>query len=173
MLNFHHMSNTIIVQKNSVKSETDKPSSYSPHLFLHSTHIYSVYNAVVFQLLSRLWPFATLWTVAHQPSLSFTISQSRLKLMSIELVMPSNHLIHCYCLLSLLSVFPTIRVFSSESALCIRWPKDWSFSYSISRSNMYSELISFRIDWFDLLAVQETLKSLLQHYSLKASILWC
>ena len=118
MLNFHHMSNTIIVQKNSVKSETDKPSSYSPHLFLHSTHIYSVYNAVVFQLLSRLWPFATLWTVAHQPSLSFTISQSRLKLMSIELVMPSNHLIHCYCLLSLLSVFPTIRVFSSESALC-------------------------------------------------------
>ena len=165
------MSNTIIVQKNSVKSETDKPSSYSPHLFLHSTHIYSVYNAVVFQLLSRLWPFAALWTVAHQPSLSFTISQSRLKLMSIELVMPSNHLIHCYCLLSLLSVFPTIRVFSSESALCIRWPKDWSFSYSISLSNEYSGVISFRMNWFNHLAVQGTFKGLLQNHSSKASIL--
>ena len=143
MLHSHHMSSTIIVQ-NSVKSETDKPSIYSPHLFLHSTHIYSVYNAVVVQLLSHLWLFATPWTAAHQPSLSFTISQSRLKLMSIESVMPSNHLIHCCCLLSLLLVFPTIRVFSSESALRVRWPKDWSFSYSISLSNEYSELISFR-----------------------------
>ena len=165
MLHSHHMSSTIIVQ-NSVKSETDKPSIYSPHLFLHSTHIYSVYNAVAVQLLSHLWLFATPWTAAHQPSLYFTISQSRLKLMSIESVMPSNHLIHCCCLLSLLLVFPTIRVFSSESALRVRWPKDWSFSYSISTSNEYSGLISFRINWFDPLVVQGNLRSLLQHHSL-------
>ena len=91
--------------------------------------------------------------------------------MSIELVMPSNHLIHCYCLLSLLSVFPTIRVFSSESALCIRWPKDWSFSYSISLSNEYSGVISFRMNWFNHLAVQGTFKGLLQNHSSNASIL--
>ena len=103
--------------------------------------------------------------------LFFTISQSFLKLMSIESVMPSNHLILCHSLLLLLSVIPSIRVFSSESVLHIRWPKYWSFRLCISPSNEYSGLISFRIDWFNLLAVQETLKSLLQHYSSKASIL--
>ena len=103
---------------------------------------------------------------------SSTISQSLLKFMSIESVMPSNHLILC-CPLLLPSIFPNIRVFSNESALHIRWPKYWSFSFSISLSNGYSGLISFRIDWFDLLAVQGTLKSLLQHHSSKASILWC
>ena len=115
----------------------------------------------------------TPWTAAHQASLSFTISQSLLKLMSIESVMPSNHLILCHPLLELLSTFHTIRVFSSESALCIKWPKYWSFSFSISPSNEYSGLISFTIDWLDLLAVQETLKSLLQHHNSKASILQC
>ena len=116
---------------------------------------------------------ATAWTAARQISLSLTISQNLLKLMSIELVMPSNHLILCYSFLLLLSVFPSIRIFSNESVLHIRWSKYWSFSVSISPSDEYSELVSFRIDWFDLLAVQGTLKSLLQYYSLKASILWC
>ena len=102
-----------------------------------------------------------------------TSSQSLLKLLSIELVMPSNHLILCRPLLLLPSIFPSIRVFSDESVLCIRWPKYWSFSFSISPSNEYSGLISFRMDWLDLLAVQGTLKSLLQHHSSKASILWC
>ena len=111
----------------------------------------------------------TPYTAAHQTSLSFIFSWSLLKLMSIELVMPSNHLILCHPLLLLPSVFPSIRVFSNELALHIRWVKYWSFS--ISPSNEYSELISFRIDWFDLLAVQGILKSLLQHHSLKASIL--
>ena len=111
------------------------------------------------------------WTAARQASLSFTISWSFQKLMSIELVVPSNHLILCRPLL-LPSVFPSIRVFSNESPLRIRWPKYWSFSFSIHASNEYSGLISFRIDWFDLLAVQGTLKSLLQHHSSKASILW-
>ena len=106
-------------------------------------------------------------------SLSFTISQNLLKLMSIELVMPSNHLILCCPLLLLPSLFPRIRVFSSGSVLPIRRPKYWSFSFSISPSNEYSGLISFRIDWFDFFAVQATLKSLLQHHSSKASILWC
>jgi len=108
---------------------------------------------------------------ALQASLSFTISQSLLKLMSIESVMPSNHLILCHPLLLLPSMFPSIRVFSNESALHIRWPKYWSFSFSISPSDEYSGLISFRMDWLDLLAVQGTLKSLLQHHSSKASIL--
>ena len=124
------------------------------------------------QSISCVRFFVTPWTVAHQASLSFTISQSLLKLMSIELMMPSNRLILCYPLLLLTSIFPSIRVFSSESALCIRWPKYWSFSFSISSSNEYSGLISFRIDWFDFLAVQRTLKSLLQHHSSRASILW-
>ena len=114
----------------------------------------------------------TPWTAAHQASLSITNSRSLLKLMSIEPVMPSHHLILCRPLLLLPSIFSSIRVFSNELALCIRWPKYWSFSFSISPSNKYSGLISFRIDWFDLLAVQGTLKSLLQHHSLKASILW-
>ena len=109
----------------------------------------------------------------RQASLSFTVSRSLLKLMSVESVMPSNHLILCFPLLLLPSVFPSTRVFSNELALCIRWPKYWSFSFSISPSNEYSELISFRMDWFDLLAVQGTLKSLLKHHSSKASILWC
>ena len=112
-------------------------------------------------------------TAAHQAFLSFTISWSLFRLMSIELVMPSNHLILCCPLLIPPSVFPSIRVFSNESVIHIRWPKFWSFSFSISPSNEYSGLISFRIDWFDLLAVQGTLKSLLQHHSSKALILWC
>ena len=113
----------------------------------------------------------TAWTAAHQASLSITSSQSLLKLMSIELVRASNHLILCHPLLLLPSIFPSIRVFSNESALHIRWPKYWSFSFSISPSNEYSGLISFRMDWLDLLAVQGTLKSLLQHHSSKTSIL--
>ena len=113
----------------------------------------------------------TPWTAACQDSLSITNSWSLLKLMSIESVMPSNHLILCHLLLLLPSVFPSIRVFFSESVLCIRWPKNWSFSFSISPSKEYSGLISFRMDWFDLLAVQGTLKHFLQHHSSKASIL--
>ena len=112
-------------------------------------------------------------TAARQPSLSFTISQSLLKLMSIKLVMTSNHLILCRPLLLPPSIFPSIRVFSNESVLCIRWPKYWNFSFSISPSNEYLELISFRMDWLDLLAVQGTLKSLLQYHSSKVSILQC
>ena len=123
------------------------------------------------QSLSHVWLFATLWNGAYQASLSITNSQSLLKLMSIASVMPSNHLILCHPLLLLLSIFPRIRVSSSESFLCIRWPKYWSFSFSISPSNEYSGLISFRMDWLDLLEVQGTLKSLLQHYSSKASVL--
>ena len=111
----------------------------------------------------------TLWTAAGQPSLSITKSRSLLKLMSIELEMPSNHLNLCRPLL-LPSIFPSIRIFYSESVLCIRWPKYWSFSFDISPSNEYSGLISFRMDWLDLLAVRGTLKSLLQHHSSKASI---
>ena len=124
------------------------------------------------QLFSRVWLFVTPWTVAHQASLSISNSWSSLKLMSIELVMPSSHLILCRPLLLLPSVFPSIRVFFSESVLHIRWPKYWSFRFSISSSNEYSGLISFRIAWFDLLVVQGTLKGLLQHHSSKASILW-
>ena len=115
----------------------------------------------------------TAWIAARQASLSFTISLSLLKLMSIESVTPFNHLVLCHSLVLQPSVFPSIRVFSSESALCIRWPKYWSFSFSISPSIEYSELISFRIGCFDRLPVQRTLKSLLQHYSSKATILWC
>ena len=115
----------------------------------------------------------TPWTAARQASLSITNSWSLLKLMSIELVMPSNHLILCRPLLLPPSVFPSIRVFSNESALRIRWPKYWSFSFSISPYNEDPGLIFFRMDWLDLLAVQGTLKSLLQHHSSKASILWC
>ena len=117
----------------------------------------------VIQSLSCVQLFVTPWTAAHQASLSFTISLSLLKLMSIESVIPHNHLILCHPLLPLPSTFPSIRVFSNESVLCIRWP-NWSFSFSISPSNEYSGFIYFRIDWFDLLAVQGTLKSLLQHH---------
>ena len=125
------------------------------------------------QSLRRAPLFATLWNAAHQASLSITNSQSLLKLMSIESVMPSDHLILCHPLLLPPSVFPNIRVFSSESVLHIRSPKYWSFSFNISPSNEYSGLISFRIHWLDLPAVQGTLKSLLQHHSSKASILQC
>ena len=114
---------------------------------------------------------ATLWTAGCQASLSITNSWNLLKLMSIASMMPSTHLILCYLLLLLPSIFPSIRVFSNELVHCIRWPKYWSFSFSISPSNEYSGLISFRIDWLDLLAVQGTLKSLLQQHSSKASIL--
>ena len=123
------------------------------------------------QSLSRVQLFATPWTASRQASMSITKSRSLLKLMSIELVMPSNRLIFCHPLLLPPSIFPSITVFSKELALCIRWPKYWSFSFSISPSSEYSGLISFRIDWFDLLAVQGTLKSLLQPHSSKASIL--
>ena len=124
------------------------------------------------QLLSCVQLFATPWTAARQTSLSITNSQSLLNLTSIKSVMPSNHLVLC-CPLLLPSILPSIRVFSNEAVLHIRWPKYWSFSFSISPSNDYSGLISFRIDWFDLLAVHRTLKSLLQHHSSKASILQC
>ena len=122
--------------------------------------------------LSRVPLFATPWTAARQASLSITNSLSLLKLTSIESVMASNHLILCHSLLLLPSIFPSIRVFSNVSVFRIRWPKYWSFSFSISPTNEYSGLISCRMDWLDLLAVQGTLKSLLQHHSSKASILW-
>ena len=124
----------------------------------------------VVQLHNCVRLFVTPWTAAHQASPSLTISWSLPKFMSIELVMPFNHLIVC-CLLPL--IFPSIRVFSSEIILCIRWPKYWSFNFNISPSNEYSRLISYKTDWFDLLGVQGTLRSLLQHHSSKASVLWC
>ena len=129
------------------------------------------YSGDSVQLFSHVQLFATPWTVAHQASLSITISQSLLKLKSIESVMPYNHLILCHALLLLPSIFPSIRVFSNEPVLFIKWPKYQSLGFNISPSNDYSGLISFRMDWFDLLAVQGTLKSLFQHHSSKASIL--
>ena len=137
-----------------------------PHDLKKPKHSQSV------QSLSCVWLFATPWTAACQASLSITNSQNLLRLMSIESVMPSSHLIFCHPLLLLPSIFPSIRVFFKELALHIRWPKYWSFCFSISPSNEYSGLIYFRIDWLDLLAVHGTLKTLLQHHSLKASILW-
>ena len=131
---------------------------------------------IIFQFISvaqLCLTFVTPWITAGQAFLSITNSQSLLKLMSIESVMPSNHLILSRPLLLLPSIFPNIRVFSNESVLHIRWPKYWSFSFSISPSNEYSGLISFRMDWIDLCAVQRTLKSLLQYHSSKAWILWC
>ena len=125
----------------------------------------SLFIVVIVQLFSHVWLFATLWTVACQASLSITICRSLLKLMSIETVMPSNHLVLCHPLLPLASIFSSIRIFSNESPLLIRWPKRWSFS--INPSNEYSGLISFRIDWFDHLATQRTLKGLLQLYNSK------
>ena len=139
-----------------------------------ATHcfFFSIIEFSSVQSLSHFGFFVTPWTAAHWASLSITNSWSLLKLMCIEPVMLSNSLILCRPLLLLPSIFPSVRVFSNESVLCIRWPKYWSFSFSISPSNEYSGLISFRMDWFDLLAVQGTLKSLLQHHSSKASILW-
>ena len=125
------------------------------------------------QSFSCVWLFVTPWTAAHQASLSVTNSQSLLKLMSIESVTPSNHLILCHPLFFPPSIFPSIRVISNESVLHIRWPKYWSINFNISPFKEYSGLISFRMDWLDLLAVQGTLKSLLQHQSSKASILRC
>ena len=159
---------TFLVSKST--SDSDRSHEIKRHLPLGRK---AVTNLSSVQLLSRVRLFATPWTAAPQASLSITISRSLLKLMSIESVMPSNHLILCHPLLLLPSVFPSIRVFSNESVLHIRWPKYWSFSFSISPSSEYSGLISFRMDWLDLLAVQGTLKSLLQHCSSKASILRC
>ena len=153
-------------------------------LELAQTHVHRVPDAIQnvskmcltqfssVQSLSHFPLFVTPWTGTRQASLSITNSWSLLKLMSIELVMPSNHLILCRALLLLPSILPSIRVFSNESVLCTRWPKYWSFSFNISLYNEYSGLISFRMDWLDLLAVPGTLKSLLQHHSSKASILW-
>ena len=135
---------------------------YGCVLYITYTCVYISVSSV--QSLSHVWLFATPWTAALQTSLSITNSQSLIKLMSIESVIPSNHLILCHLLL-LPSIFPRISVFSNESVLHIRWPKYWSFSLSISPSNEYSGLISFRMDWLDLLAVQGTLKSLFQHHS--------
>ena len=132
-------------------------------------HSYLQFSSV--QSFSRVRLFATPWTAARQASMSITSCWSLPKPMSIESVMPSNHLILCYLLLLLPSIFPRIRVFSNESALRVRWPKYWNFSLSISPSNEHPGLISFRMDWLDLLAVQGTFKSLLQHHSSKASIL--
>ena len=131
-----------------------------------------MWPVVVIQLLSCVWLFATPWTALCQASLSFILSWSLFTFMSIESVMLSKHLILCCALLHLPSIFPSITVFTNDFALQIRWQKYWSFSFSIRSSSEYSGLISFRIDWFNLLAVQGTLKSLLQHHSLKASILW-
>ena len=136
-------------------------------------HLCDLPPSSLFQRLSRVLWSATPWTAARQTSLSITNSQSLLKLMSVESVMPSNHLSLCCPLLLPPSIFPSIRVFANESALHIRWPKYWSFSFSISPSSALPGLISFRMDWLDLLAVQGTLKSLLQHHSSKASIVWC
>ena len=141
--------------------------------FLNRYKLLALYLAFVVQSLNRVRLFVTPWTATCQASLSFTISQSLLKLMSIESVMPSNLLALCYPLLLLPSIFPSIRVFSNELTLRIRQTKYWSFSFIISPSNEHSGLISFRIDWFDLLAVHGTLKGFLQHHSLKVSILWC
>ena len=155
--------------------ESFKRKTEVPRRGRNSTSIFWMNSLYIFissvQGLSCVRLFGTLWTAALQASLSITNSRSLLKLMSIELVMPSNHLILCRPLLLLPSIFPSIRVFSNESPLRIRWPKYWSFSFRISPSNEYSGLISFRMDWLDLLAVQGTLKSLLQHHSSKASIL--
>ena len=154
-------------------------SLVSEHIILVSasmdTLLYSFLSSAFssVQLLSHVWLFATPWTTACQASLSITNSWSLLRLMTVKSVMPSNHLILCCPLLLLPSIFPRIRVFSNESVLCIRWAKYWSFSFSISCSNEYSGLISFRMDWLDLLAVQGTLKSLLQHHSSKVSVHQC
>ena len=153
-------------QKTNQADRMDHSLVYSMKLWANREQFSSV------QLLSRVWLFATLWTAARQASLSITNSRSPPKSMSIELVMPSNHLILSRPLLFLPSIFPRIRVFPNESVLHFRWPKYWSFSFSISPSNDYSGLISFGMDWLDLLAVQGTLMSFLQHHSSKASILW-
>ena len=157
----------------SIHLTLSSPRPMSTNPFSMSVSPFSSVQFSSVQLHSCVQHFVTLWAAAHQASLSMTNSRSLLKPMCIELVMPSNHLILCCPLLLLPSIFPRIRVFSYESVLHIRWPKYSSFSFSISPSNEYSRLISFRIDWFDLLAVQGTLKSLLQNHNSKASILQC
>ena len=142
------------------------------HILVYSCHLLRNFLFIV-QSLTHVQLFAIPWTIAHQASLSFIISWSLLKLMSIESVMPSNYLVLCHPLVLLPSTFPSIRVFSNKTALHIRLPKYWSFSFNISPSNEYSGLLSFRIHWLDFLSVQGTLKSLLQHHSSKASILQC
>ena len=165
-----------------IRTTDDKTYLSVSHRWGWMTYCYSFvrkinkYVKVQFSLvksLSCVQLFVTPWTAAYHTSLSITNSWSLLKLMSFESVMPSNHLILCRPLLLLPSIFPRIRVISNESALHIRWPKYWSFNFSISPSNEHPGLISFRMDWLDLLAVQGTLKSLLQHPQFKASILWC
>ena len=157
----------------------NKPSRSGKCFFLYYINTNTIQTetkthiVVVVQLLSHVQLFAMPWIAACQAPLSSTISQSLFKLMSIESEMLSNHFILCHPLLLLPSIFPSIRVFSNELALHIRWPKYWSFSFSISPFNEYSGLISFRIEWFDLLAVQGTLKNLLQHHNLKVSIPQC
>ena len=163
---FHHWKLCVYKTKNKIKGMITLPwnkNCYSLECFLFSS----------VQLLSCVRLFVTPWISALQASLSITNSQSSPKLMSIESVMPSNHLILSRPLLLPPSIFPNIRVFSNESALRIRWPKYWSFSFYISPFNVHPGLIAFRMDWLDLVAVQGTLKSLLQHHSSKASILWC
>ena len=152
--------------------------SYSFPISLPCFHVYWMKSPITFQfssvqLLSHVWLFVTPWTAARQASLSITNSWSLLRLMSIQSVMLSNHLILCHPLLLLPSIFPSMRVFPNESVLWIRWPKYWSFSFNINPSNKHPGLISFRMDWLDLLAVQGTVKSLLQHHSSKASIFQC
>ena len=151
-----------------VKEETEK-AGLKPNI--HKTNIMASVQFSSVQSLSHVWLFATPWIVARQASLSITNSQSSLRLTSIKSVMPSSHLILCRSLLLLPPIPPSIRVFSNESTLHMRWPKYWSFNFSIIPSKEIPELISFRMDWLDLLAVQGTLKSLLQHHSSKASIL--
>ena len=148
-----------------------KENSYNASSPPNVLNYSGVSTVAVVQLLSLVQLLVTPWTVACQAPLPFAISWSLLRIMSIESVMISNHLILCHPLLLLPPIFPSIRVFSSKSALCIWWPKYWSFSFSISPSNKYSGLISFRIDWLELLAIQRTLKGLLQHHNTKASIL--
>ena len=161
-----------------VNSEGTQPYTYMyqfssklPSHNIEQTSLSLLVQSSSVQSLSRVQLFVAPWTAARQASLSITNSRSPPKPMSIESVMPSNYLILCWPLILLPSIFPSITVFSNESALCIRWPKYWSFSFSISPSNEHPGLISFRIDWLDLFAVQGTLKSLLQHHSSKALIL--
>ena len=155
------------------KLKKKKKSSAKKYVNKQEKNFKSQHPEISSVQFSRVRLFATPWSAARQASLSIANSRSPPKPMSIESVMPSNHLILCCPLLLLPSIFPSIRVFSNESVLCIRWPKDWSFSFNISPSNEHPGLISFRMDWLDLLAVQETLKNLRQHHSSKASILQC
>ena len=147
------------------------PTAICYNTILTEISLWMIHSVNSVQSLSHIWLFATPWTAARQASLSITSSQSLLKLMSIESVMPSNHVVLCCPLFLLPSIFPSIKVFSNKSAFLIKWPKCWSFSFSINPSNEYAGLVSFKMDWFDLLAVQGTLKSVLQHHSSKASVL--